>query len=237
MKKIVSILLTMLTIFLSFSFCVSAGLVYPAHEHLDLVEEYGYDLSNMEIKILRHEAIPNTSLFQTIFFDEGKDNIDEYNWEAWYVDNTEPEEYFNNPANARNIAAQRAHYGENGIIIVYEPHFKIPGILCAGIGEASGVLRTPFTYVDAQKQNDILNYSHTIVTFKGDGNLDLKVDMKDILTIRKYVANMIEGFDDKIQMDCEQDEIVDLKDVLRLRCYVANSNNVWLGMFDYDVIL
>ncbi len=58
---------------------------------------------------------------------------------------------------------------------------------------------------------------------RGDANMDETVDMKDVLTLRKYIAGMIQWWDlDTEGGDCNIDTIIDMKDVLLLRRYLAN---------------
>lgn len=56
----------------------------------------------------------------------------------------------------------------------------------------------------------------------GDANCDKNVDMKDVLTVRKIVANYTEGlvYNEELA-DVNQDDSVDMKDVLLIRKYIA----------------
>lgn len=54
----------------------------------------------------------------------------------------------------------------------------------------------------------------------GDANHDGSIDMKDVLVIRKYIANLTADLDLKAA-DCNGDGEVDMKDVLLLRQYIA----------------
>lgn len=55
----------------------------------------------------------------------------------------------------------------------------------------------------------------------GDANDDTAIDMKDVLAIRKYVANLVIASFNADAADCNGDTTVDMKDILLLRQYVA----------------
>lgn len=59
------------------------------------------------------------------------------------------------------------------------------------------------------------------VATRGDLNGDGVVDMKDVLMLRKFIANLIELSDEAIA-DVNADGSVDMKDVLLMRKYIAN---------------
>ncbi len=55
----------------------------------------------------------------------------------------------------------------------------------------------------------------------GDANDDGKVDMKDVLLLRKFLAGMTEELN-KGNADANEDGSLDMKDVLMIRKYLAN---------------
>ena len=60
------------------------------------------------------------------------------------------------------------------------------------------------------------------VLFHGDVDGNGSIDMKDVLNIRKAIANMIQV--DEVLADANADETVDMKDVLFLRKYIAKMD-------------
>ncbi len=71
-------------------------------------------------------------------------------------------------------------------------------------------------------------------SIRGDANGDHKIDMKDVLMIRKVLAGMVEGFPSHeclgedhtiVRGDVNNDEAIDMKDVLYLRKFLAGFVN------------
>ena len=60
----------------------------------------------------------------------------------------------------------------------------------------------------------------------GDANGDLVVDLKDVLSIRKHVANMEQDFFDEMMADVNIDGNIDMKDILEIRKYIANMPSI-----------
>ena len=54
----------------------------------------------------------------------------------------------------------------------------------------------------------------------GDVNLDLRINLKDVLALRKHLANL-EVLDDLSEADCDENGTIDLADVLSLRKRLA----------------
>ena len=70
--------------------------------------------------------------------------------------------------------------------------------------------------------------SESTASLAGDANGDGEIDMKDVLVIRKYIANLTDDLDLKAA-DCNGDGIVDMKDVLLLRKFIAGWDVELIG--------
>lgn len=81
-------------------------------------------------------------------------------------------------------------------------------------------IKQPFSLVLAAVLAVCL-FSLGVSALVGDVNGDGGVDMKDVLTLRKYIAN-IGSVADEASADVNQDTSIDMKDVLRLRRQIAH---------------
>lgn len=77
---------------------------------------------------------------------------------------------------------------------------------------------------------------------RGDINDDSVVDVKDLLLLKKYLANLVNLSDEALkQADCDNDDDVGIKDVKAMAAYLLKNGelyteyeNAWMTLYDWE---